>query len=131
MKTEDIPLAMRAMGALVTQHQITQLIRKYDPDRTGKVVEQDYMRMMAEVKDTPDNLEMVKNAFSSFDKQGRGMLSSEEMKHVLTRIGDTLTPDEMNNFLSLIDYAGEGIVNMNDLLTLFQSQVGGDMQRMN
>jgi Ca2+-binding EF-hand superfamily protein len=44
------------------------------------------------------------------------MLSSEEMKHVLTRIGDTLTPDEMNNFLGMIDYAGEGIVNMGDLL---------------
>ena len=116
MKVEDVPLAMRAMGALVTKQQITALIRKYDPDRSGKVDEQDYMRMMAEVKDSPDNIEMVRGAFSSFDKQGRGMLSSEEMKHVLTRIGDTLTADEMNNFLGMIDFAGEGVVNMGDLL---------------
>jgi calmodulin len=77
------------------------------------------MRMMAEVKDSPDSVQMVRGAFSSFDKQGRGMLSSEEMKHVLTRIGDTLTPDEMNNFLGMIDYAGEGVVNMADLLSMF------------
>jgi calmodulin len=64
MKVEDVPLAMRAMGALVTNDQINHLVKKYDPDRTGRVVEMDYMRIMAEVKDSPDNLEMVQESFS-------------------------------------------------------------------
>ena len=48
------------------------------------------MRMMAEVRDNPDNLDMVKESFSQFDKAGTGIVSSGELAFILKRVGDTL-----------------------------------------
>ena len=49
MRVQDVGLALRAMGCLVTQAQIDQLIKKYDPERLGKINEEDYMKMIAEM----------------------------------------------------------------------------------
>ena len=34
-----------------------------------------------------------------FDKSNNGLLDVNEMKHVLTRIGDVLSPEEIENLL--------------------------------
>ena len=93
MLAEDVDLAIRAQGALVTDKEIKVLLNKYDVDKTGKFDLEDYVQMMAEVSDADqDDNNAIRSAFSAFDKQEDGMLDLEEMKHVLTRIGDTLSP---------------------------------------
>ena len=74
--------------------------------------------MMSEVVGKPDDEEKIRLAFSAFDKNESGMLDIEEMKHVLTKVGDTLSPEEVNNFLSILDSYGDGQARMNDLLAL-------------
>ena len=49
MIVEDVPLALRAMGSLVTGVEIKSLIEKYDADRTGKISQDDYLNMLAEI----------------------------------------------------------------------------------
>lgn len=68
MLTQDAGLALRAMGALINDRDITLLVKKYDPDRSGKISFDDFTIMMSEVVDKPDNQEMITSAFSSFDK---------------------------------------------------------------
>lgn len=114
----DIGLAMRAMGALVTGKEIRILIEKYDADRTGKVSQEDYINMLAEIEWEPDSPEDIRAAFSAFDKSEDGMLDLEEMKHVLQRIGEVLSPEESANFISMIDNYGDGFARMNDLTNL-------------
>jgi calmodulin len=48
----------------------------------------DFCACISELMSKSDNEDEVRNAFSVFDKDERGMLSIEEMRHVLTRIGD-------------------------------------------
>ena len=40
------------------------------------------------------------------------MLDIDEMKHVLTRIGDTLSPEEVINFTNVLDTHGDGFARM-------------------
>ena len=44
------------------------------------------------------------------------MMSIEEMKHVMTRIGDTLSPEEATNFFSALDTYGDVYIRMDELL---------------
>lgn len=74
--------------------------------------------MMSEVVNKPDDQEIIKSAFSAFDKQENGVLDIEEMKHVLTRIGDTLSPEEVINFTNVLDTHGDGFARMNDVVAL-------------
>lgn len=42
-----------------------------------------------------------------------------EMKHVLTRIGDPLTQEEVTNFLNILDIHGDGYIRMPEVTKLF------------
>lgn len=103
MKAEDVGLAMRAMGALVANSEVKALLKKYDPDGTGTIDLNDFIACMAEVVNKEDNPGEIKNAFSVFDKEDNGMLPVDEMRHVLTRIGDPLSQEEITNFLNILD----------------------------
>ena len=112
MSTEDVGLALRSMGALVSDKEVKMLVLKYDLDRTGKIRLDDYISMLGEVLNKPDEVETIQNAFSSFDKADSGLLSIEEMKYVMTRIGDTISPEEATNFFNVLDIHGDGYARM-------------------
>ena len=118
MGVGDVGLALRAMGAFIENKEIKILIQKYDPDRTGKIGRDDYINMLAEVDLQPNNSDDVMDTFTPFDPTNQGMINLEEMQHVLSRVGDTLSPDEMANFIGMIDNYGDGYARMNDLVNV-------------
>lgn len=127
MNTNDLCLAMRAMGALVTEQEVKNLLKKYDPDRTGTIDVNDFIACMAEVINKEDNESEIRNAFSVFDKEDNGMLPVDEMRHVLTRIGDPLSQEEISNFLNILDMHGDGFVRLQELTTLLIPQTNKDI----
>ena len=72
--------------------------------------------MLAEVDLQPNNEDDVMDTFAPFDPTAQGLINLEEMQHVLSRVGDTLSPDEMANFIGMIDNYGDGYARMNDLV---------------
>ena len=119
MSCDDVCLAMRAMGALVTEKEVKNLLKKYDPDVTGTIDVNDFIACMAEVLHKDDSEQEIRNGFSVFDKDDTGMLPVEEMRHVLTRIGDPLNQEEVNNFLNILDVHGDGFVRLDEVAKLF------------
>ena len=55
MSTQDVGVALRAMGALINGKEIQLLITKYDLERTGKIKQEDFIAMIGEVINKPDD----------------------------------------------------------------------------
>ena len=128
MRSTDLCLAMRAMGALVTEHEVKLLLLKYDPDGTGYIDLNDFVACMAEVTEAKEDGEPgIREGFGVFDKEENGMLALEEMRHVLTRIGDPLTQEEVTNFINVLDVHGDGYVRMEEVVELLRPQTGKDL----
>lgn len=115
------------MGALINEREIKQLIKKYDAERTGKIAFDEYLLMMSEVVDKQDSVEMVGKAFSCFDKSQSSLLDIDEMKHVLSRVGDVLSPEEVNNFFVMLDKYGDRNARLEDLVALLGPQTNKDL----
>lgn len=122
MLTQDVGLALRAMGALINDRDIKQLIKKYDLQKTGRIAFNEYLLMMSEVVDKNDNPDLIGQAFSGFDKSQSGLLDIDEMKHVLTRVGDVLSPEEVSNFFVMLDKHGDRNARLEDLMKLLGPQ---------
>ena len=118
MACDDVPLAMRSMGALVTEKEVKTLLKKYDPDMTGTIDVNDFIACMSEVLNKDDSEQEIRNAFSVFDKDDTGMLPIEEMRHVFTRIGDPLTQEEITGFISMLD-KGDGFIRLPEVVKMF------------
>ena len=99
MNNADLGLGLRAVGLLVTNQEVEQLIKKFDPDNSGTIDVNDYLSCIAELVHKADNLDEIRGAFAVFDKEDNGMLNIDEMRHVLTRIGDRLTIEELLSFV--------------------------------
>lgn len=55
-------------------------------------------------------------AFRVFDKDGRGKITTAELRYIITNLGDPLSPDEIEEFLEFADPEGNGEFDYNNLI---------------
>ena len=66
--------------------------------------------MARKMKDTEGEDE-IHEAFRVFDKDGNGYISSAELRHVMTNLGEKLTVEEVDEMIREADIDGDGQVN--------------------
>ena len=74
--------------------------------------------MARKMKDT-DSEEELKDAFKVFDKDGNGFITSAELRHVMTNLGERLTDEEVDEMIREADIDGDGQIN-------YEGACGGD-----
>jgi calmodulin len=73
----------------------------------------EFLTMMSrKMKDTDSEAE-IREAFLPFDHNGSGYISAEQLRHVMTNLGEKLTDDEINEMIREADTDGDGRVNYN------------------
>ncbi len=73
--------------------------------------------MAKKMKDI-DGEEEIREAFRVFDKDGNGFISSAELRHVMTNLGEKLTDAEVDEMIHEADIDGDGSVNYEGRLSL-------------
>ncbi|GKT65988.1 hypothetical protein ColTof4_03258 [Colletotrichum tofieldiae] len=72
---------------------------------------------MAQKVQVGDAEEELKNAFKVFDRDGSGTISAEELRHVLTSLGENMTPAEIDEMIQMADKDGDGSIDCMDPLS--------------
>merc|ERR1712080_96241 len=101
------------------------IIDKFDKDSDGKINFEEFVKIMEDMSgnDQTDSKDreasFYKKAFLSFDKNGDGFLSPDELKAVLSQIGE-ITDKEVNDLIAVADKDGDGKVNVNEFLNVMK-----------
>ena len=66
--------------------------------------------MARKMKDT-DSEEEIREAFKVFDRDNNGFISSAELRHVMTSIGEKLTDEEVDEMIREADQDGDGRID--------------------
>ena len=78
----------------------------------GKLDFSEFLIMMAnKMKDENENKEELKQAFETFDKDGNGFITADELRHAMTNLGETLTDEEVEQMMKEADVDGDGQIN--------------------
>merc|ERR1712225_42896 len=89
--TKDLGTVIRALGKNPTEAELQDIINEVDPNGDGTVDFPAFLTIMArKMKDT-DTEEDIIEAFRVFDKDGAGVISAAELRHVMTNLGEKLT----------------------------------------
>lgn len=77
--------------------------------------------MAKKMKDT-DSEEEMREAFRVFDKDGNGFISSAELRHVMTSLGERLSEEEVNEMIREADIDGDGTVNYEEFVKMMTNK---------
>ncbi|XP_053376593.1 uncharacterized protein LOC123533425 [Mercenaria mercenaria] len=81
------------------------------------------MKSSSDVNLTEDQVAEFKEAFSLFDKDGDGTISSKELGMVMRAMGHSPTESELREMITRVDAAGSGTVNFGNFLDIMGSQM--------
>ena len=91
-----------------------------DADGSGTIDFPEFLKMMAnKVKDEASE-EEIRETFRVFDKDGNGVISPAELRHVLGNIGEKLTDDEIDEIMRDADEDGDELINYEEFVLLMQ-----------
>ncbi|XP_036615805.1 calmodulin-A-like [Trichosurus vulpecula] len=120
--TKELGTVMRSLGQNPTEAELKNMIGEIDTDGNGTIDFPEFLSMMArKMKDT-DSEEEIREAFRVFDKDGNGFVSAAELRHVMTKLGEKLTDDEVDEMIREADVDGDGQVNYEEFVRMLISK---------
>ena len=106
---------MRSVGMNPTQAELQDMINQVDGERKGAIEFDEFLNMMEGKKDYVESEDEVLAAFRVFDDDGTGYVSAEELREVLTSLGEKLTEEEVEELFSEGEIDTDGFINYHDL----------------
>ena len=118
---KELANAMESMGQNPTDEEINEMMREVDLNRDGKIDFDEFMAIMTKNSPETQTEEEVINAFRVFDKDGKGLISSAELKHIMMTIGDKMTEEEADEMVNEADIDEDGMINYEEFVRMMMA----------
>jgi len=93
-----------------------------DIDGNGTIDFPEFLSLMArKMKDTDTEEELIE-AFKVFDRDGNGLISASELRHVMTNLGEKLTDEEVDEMIREADIDGDGHINYEEFVRMMMAK---------
>ncbi|ESO92156.1 hypothetical protein LOTGIDRAFT_121213, partial [Lottia gigantea] len=107
----ELATVMRSLGQEPSDQELQDMINEVDADGNGTVDFEEFLQMMCRKLKKADSEEELREAFRVFDKDGNGYISSNELRFVMSNLGETLSDKEVDEMIREADVDGDGMVN--------------------
>lgn len=120
--SKELGTIMRALGKQnISEDELREMVEEVD--NTGRVGEKVFLDLMSNKKlQTSETEEEFIEAFKVFDRDGNGLISAAELKHVMTNLGEKLTDEEIETMLEEADLDRDGAVNYQDFVKMMMGK---------
>ena len=118
---KELETAMQSMGQNPTVEEIQEMMKEVDLDQDGKISFEEFMHLMTNNTKETETEDEVINAFRVFDKEGNGLISSAELKHIMMTIGDKMTEEEADEMVNEADIDEDGMINYEEFVRMMMA----------
>ena len=108
---KDLPTVLRSLGQNPSESEVTDMQQLADPDNSGTVDFDTFLSLIQTKMKEQDSEGEIRESFRVFDKEGNGRISSSELRHIMTTLGEKLTEDEVDEMLTEAEADGNGMIN--------------------
>merc|ERR1712063_6506 len=119
--TKELGTVMCSLHQNPTEAELREMISEVDKEGSNAIDFPEFVKMMArKMKDTESEEEIV-DAFKVFDKNGDGLISTVELRHVMTNLGEKLSEEEVDEMLQEADIDPSGNINYADFVKMMMN----------
>lgn len=120
--TKELGTVMRSFGT-PTESEFKRIVDRIDANGDGTIDFPKFLEiMMIRMEDTADSEEEILEAFKIFDKNGNGFISADEIRHIVTNLGDKLIDEDFDEIISKVEIDNDGNFNYTDFVKLMLSK---------
>ena len=121
ISAKELENAMVSMGQNPTNEEITEMMEEADLNKDGKIDFEEFLSLMTRNSPETQTEDEVINAFRVFDKEGNGLISSAELKHIMMTIGDKMTEEEADEMVNEADIDEDGMINYEEFVRMMMA----------
>ncbi|GLJ54568.1 hypothetical protein SUGI_1172040 [Cryptomeria japonica] len=109
-------------NASASHEELEMMIKEVDSDGDGFIDLQEFIAFNIKSEGGGvGSLQELRDAFRIFDRDRNGYISAEELRSVLTSVGDTCSFEDCLEMIKGIDSDGDGYVNFEEFRTMMTS----------
>lgn len=117
---EELGSLLRAVGENPSQREIDFFIKSCDKNKNDLIEFEDFRHLMKIIRRDSvrkeDEEKTLQRAFRLFDKDGSGTIDKEELERITTQMGESLSKDELEQMLKLVDTNKDGKIDYNEFI---------------
>ncbi|XP_047503285.1 calmodulin-like isoform X1 [Pieris napi] len=118
----ELGVVMRSLGQRPSETELRDMVKEVDQDGNGTIEFNEFLQMMSKKMRGGDGEDELREAFRVFDKNNDGLISSVELRHVMTNLGERLSEEEVDDMIREADLDGDGMVNYDEFVTILTSK---------
>lgn len=109
---DKLNTVMRALGLSPSEKELQEITHLLDPSNSGNISLNSFVNEMRNrCKAGDSNMEEYLDSFRLFDRDMDGWISTEELKHIMTTLGERLSDTEVEDMLKEADPQGKGQIH--------------------
>ncbi len=114
ISAEELGQVMRSMGQSPSETELRDMIKEVDVDFSGSIDFEEFKALM--VARSGDRKSRLKLAFSVFDEDSSGKITTDELNRVMSQFG--LTEKELEEMIQEVDRDGDGSIDFDEFVKL-------------
>ena len=122
INSQKIGEIMRKLGKNPTEAQLSQLIENVSKSGSDKIGFDDFVDLMEQKNKEKDSEIEIINTFQIFNTENNGLISNQELFHIIRTFGETLTDDEIEEIIAEADVDGDGYINYEEFVRMMTAK---------
>ena len=119
---KELQVVMRSIGQNPTEEEVMAMINEVDSDNDGEVDFREFMELMAKKMKEGEMDEELVEAFKTFDKNGNGCITMQELKDVMHQYGEKLSDEEVKLMFDETDSDKDGKISFEDFVLMMMAK---------
>lgn len=112
ISTSEFGMVLRAIGLNPTDKEIETFVDQLDTNKSGRLEFNEFRVFYNDYKKKHKNSqEAIENAFKLFDKDDNGYIEAKELKSILSRCGQKISDEEVQEMIAVADVDKDGKIN--------------------
>jgi len=124
--SKELCTVLRSVGENPTAAEVDVMIKQvegtFDSDGKGHVDFAEFMSLMSHKMKNTDNDEELIEAFKVFDRDCSGFISAQNLRLVMTNLGEKLTDEEVDEMVCEADLDGDGRINYEEFVKMMMGK---------